>query len=301
MSSTMYIGVDLGGTNVRAALVDDAGHIHHIVKRDSKALESSEIIIENLIDCITSIPDYQTAKGIGLGVPGPVDVKAGCMFMATNIPALTMFPLKEVLEKRLSIPVFLDNDANVAGLAEALVGAGKDKDVVYYVTQSTGIGGALIVHGQIVSGRVGHAGEIGNLIIDPHRASINHLNDGAVENEASGTALVRKAQTFIDPTITSARDLFLLVETNEVAKRIVETMAHDLGVMFSYIAHIVDPDAFIIGGGVSKSSEYYLELMKQAYASKVHKPLANTPFLKAQLDEPGLVGAAMLPKSQGVI
>lgn len=296
----MYIGVDLGGTNVRAALVDDAGNIHHIIKRDSKALESADIIIENLIDCITSIPNYQSAIGIGLGVPGPVDVKAGCMVMATNIPALSLFPLKEVLEKRLTIPVFLDNDANVAGLAEALVGAGKDKDVIYYVTQSTGIGGALIVKGQIVSGRVGHAGEIGNLIIDPHCVSMNHLNDGAVENEASGTALVRKAQALIDPTINSAKDIFLLMETSEIAKLIVETMAHDLAVMFSYIAHIVDPDAFVIGGGVSKSSQFYFELMKQIYASKVHKPLANTPFIKAQLDEPGLIGAAMLPKSQGV-
>jgi glucokinase len=295
-----YIGIDLGGTNIRAALVDEYGNIQHIVKRDSKALEDAETIVNNLVECIQELPNYQTAKGIGLGVPGPVDVKEGCMLMATNIPALTKYPLKNVLESRLSLPVFLDNDANVAGLAEALVGAGKGKDVVYYVTQSTGIGGALVVHGKIVSGRVGHAGEVGNLIVDLHRDHVNHLNVGAIENEASGRAIIRKGQALIDPSIQSAYDVFKIKESNPQARQIIDTMAFDMGTMFSYIAHIVDPDVFIIGGGVSKSSDLYFETMIHSYASKVHPPLANTPFVKAQLDEPGLVGAAMLPKSQGV-
>lgn len=295
-----YIGVDLGGTNVRAALVDELGHILHIEKRDARAHESAEIIVDNLIQCIQSLPNYQSAVGIGIGVPGPVDFKAGWMIMATNIPALTMYPLKKVLEERLSIPVFLDNDANVAGLAEALVGAGKGKDVVYYVTQSTGIGGALVVNGRVVSGRVGHAGEVGNCIIDPNRDKVNHLNIGAIENEASGTAIIRKGQTLISKDITSAYDVFKRMNDDPQAKAIITTMAQDMATMFSYIAHIVDPDAFIIGGGVSLSSDAYFDIMKQSYASKVHPPLANTPFLKAELAEPGLIGAAMLPKSQGV-
>jgi glucokinase len=295
-----YIGIDLGGTNIRAAIVDEQGHIHHVSKRDSKALESADVILNNLVECIQELPQYENALGIGLGVPGPVDVKEGCMLMATNIPALTKYPLKKELETQLNLPVFLDNDANVAGLAEALVGAGKGKDVVYYVTQSTGIGGALIVHGKIVSGRVGHAGEVGNLIVDLHRDHVNHLNAGAIENEASGRALIRKGQALIDSSIESAYDVFKLKESNHQAKQIIETMAFDMGTMFSYIAHIVDPDVFVLGGGVTKSSDLYFETMIESYASKVHPPLANTPFLKAQLEEPGLVGAAMLPKSQGV-
>ena len=296
----MYIGIDLGGTNVRAALVDEQGTIHQVVKRDSRAHESAPVILNNLIECIQELPGYEKAVGIGLGVPGPVDVKAGYMLMATNIPALAKYPIKLELESQLHIPVFLDNDANVAGLAEALVGAGRGKDVVYYVTQSTGIGGALIVHGKIVSGRVGHAGEVGNLIIDLRRDHINHLNVGAIENEASGTALIRKGQMLVDSSIESAYDVFKQMKSNEQARHIVETMARDMGTMFSYIAHIVDPDVFILGGGVTKSSEYYFDTMIESYVSKVHPPLASTPFLKAELDEPGLVGAAMLPKSQGV-
>lgn len=295
-----YIGVDLGGTNVRAALVDELGQILHIEKRDAQAHESAEIIVDNLIQCIQSLPNYQSAVGIGIGVPGPVDFKAGRMIMATNIPALTMYPLKKILEEKLSIPVFLDNDANVAGLAEALVGAGKGKDVVYYVTQSTGIGGALVVNGRVVSGRVGHAGEVGNCIIDLNRDKVNHLNVGAIENEASGTAIIRKGQALLSKEITSAYDVFKRMNEDPQAKAIITTMAQDMATMFSYIAHIVDPDAFIIGGGVSLSSDAYFDIMKQSYASKVHPPLANTPFLKAELAEPGLIGAAMLPKSQGV-
>lgn len=295
-----YIGVDLGGTNVRAALVDELGQILHIEKRDARAHESAELIVDNVIQCIQSLPNYQSASGLGIGVPGPVDFKAGWMIMATNIPALTMYPLKKVLEEKLSIPVFLDNDANVAGLAEALVGAGKGKDVVYYVTQSTGIGGALVVNGRVVSGRVGHAGEIGNCIIDPNRDKVNHLNVGAIENEASGTAIIRKGQALLSEEIKSAYDVFKRMNADPQAKAIITTMAQDMATMFSYIAHIVDPDAFIIGGGVSLSSDAYFDIMKQSYASKVHPPLANTPFLKAELAEPGLIGAAMLPKSQGV-
>lgn len=296
----MYIGVDLGGTNVRAALVDESGTIHHVVIRDSLAHASASVIMDNLVDCICALPNYQTAKGIGLGVPGPVDVKAGWMTMATNIPALTCYPLRAELESRLHLPVFVDNDANVAGLAEALIGAGKGNDVVYYITHSTGIGGALVVHGKIVSGRVGYAGEIGNLIVDLNREHLNHLNVGAIENEASGTALVRKSQMMIDPTITSAAQLFALKATHPQAKWIIETMAADMGTMLSHIAHIVDPDVFVLGGGVTKSSDHYFAEMIASFKAKVHEPLADVPFLKAQLAEPGLIGAAMLPKSQGV-
>lgn len=296
----MYIGVDLGGTNVRAALVDEGGTIHHVIKKDSLAQASASVIMDNLIACIMELPNYQHAKGIGLGVPGPVDVKAGCMTMATNIPALTRFPLKFELESRLHLPVFVDNDANVAGLAEALIGAGKGNDVVYYITHSTGIGGALVVNGKIVSGRVGYAGEIGNLIIDLRRDQLNHLNVGAIENEASGTALVRKAQMMIDPSITSAAQLFDLKATHPQAKHIIDMMASDMGTMLSHIAHIVDPDVFVLGGGVTKSADHYFNEMIESFKAKVHQPLADVPFLKAQLAEPGLIGAAMLPKSQGV-
>ena len=193
----------------------------------------------------------------------------------------------------------MSNDANVAGLAEALVGAGKLQPIVYYVTISTGIGGALVVNGRVVSGKSGYAGEVGNLVIDKRREKVNHLNIGAVECEASGTAIVRKARAiFGEDKIRHAGDLFELAQNNnEEAIKLVDQMTTDLAYMFSYVGLICDPCVFVIGGGVMKSKEYFLPQVVEKYKALVHPGMRNTPFVQALLDEPGVIGAAMLPVS----
>jgi glucokinase len=295
-----YIGIDLGGTNVRVAKVTADGEILAEIKSPSYAQEGPSKVMENLIRCIKEIEGYKDCDGIGVGVPGPVDTIKGEMLMATNLPGFEHYPLAKTLEKEFSIPTFVDNDANVAGLAEALVGAGKGLPIVYYVTHSTGIGGALIVDGKVVSGKHGHAGEIGNIIIDRARKKYNHLNVGAVENEVSGTALIRKAKENIDEQITSAGELFALAKAgDQMALNIIDTMAFDFAMMFSAIAHVCDPYAFIVGGGVMKSKDLYFENMIRYYMQHVHTGMRTVEFIPALLAEPGLIGAAMLPVSFG--
>lgn len=295
-----YIGIDLGGTNVRVAKVTADGEILAEVKSPSYAQDGPSKVMENLIRCIKEIEGYKDCAGIGVGVPGPVDTTKGVMLMATNLPGFEFFPIAKTLQDEFGLPTYVDNDANVAGLAEALVGAGKGLPIVYYVTHSTGIGGALIVDGKVVSGKHGHAGEIGNIIIDRARKKYNHLNVGAVENEASGTALVRKAKEQIDDKITSAGELFALAKAgDERALKIVDTMAFDFAMMFSAIAHVCDPYAFIVGGGVMKSKDLYFNKMIEYYMQHVHTGMRTVEFRGAQLDEPGLIGAAMLPVSFG--
>ncbi len=295
-----YIGIDLGGTNVRVAKVTAAGEILAEIKSPSYAQDGPSKVMENLIRCIKEIEGHKDCAGIGVGVPGPVDTSKGEMLMATNLPGFVHFPLAKTLEDEFGIPTFVDNDANVAGLAEALVGAGKGLPIVYYVTHSTGIGGALIVDGKVVSGKHGHAGEIGNIIIDRARKKYNHLNVGAVENETSGTALIRIAREVIDENITSAGELFALAKAGEQqALDIVDTMAFDFAMMFSAIAHVCDPHAFIVGGGVMKSKDLYFEKMIDYYKQHVHTGMRTVEFKGAMLAEPGLIGAAMLPVSFG--
>ncbi len=295
-----YIGVDLGGTNVRVAKVTADGQILAEVKSPSYAQDGPSKVMENLIRCIKEIDGYADCSGIGVGVPGPVDTTQGVMLMATNLPGFEFYPIAKTLQDEFGLPTYVDNDANVAGLAEALVGAGKGLPIVYYVTHSTGIGGALIVDGKVVSGKHGHAGEIGNIIIDRARKKYNHLNVGAVENEASGTSLVRKAKEQIDDKITSAGELFALAKAgDERALKIVDTMAFDFAMMFSAIAHVCDPYAFIVGGGVMKSKDLYFNKMIEYYMQHVHTGMRTVEFRGAQLDEPGLIGAAMLPVSFG--
>ena len=293
-----YIGIDLGGTNIRVAKITEDGQVLQELKSPSYALEGPKKVMDNMKSMIRQIEGLNECEGIGVGVPGPVDTIEGKMLMATNLPGFEMYPLAQELKEEFGMPAFVDNDANVAGLAEALVGAGKGLPVVYYVTISTGIGGALVVDGKVVSGAHGHAGEIGNIVIDRNREKINNLNVGAVENEASGTAVTRKGKAVLGEGIEHAGHVFdLAVKGNADAMKIVDDMAYDLAMMFSAIAHVTNPYVFVLGGGMMKSKDIFLNKVIENYNSLVHPPMRATQFKVAELEEPGIIGAAMLPIS----
>ena len=296
-----YLGIDLGGTNVRVAKINTEGEIEQVVKGPSYGLESADKIINNLFSLIRLIDNLDEVVGIGLGVPGPVDQKKGWMNMASNIPSLGKYPLVHVIEEEFNIPVAMDNDANVACLAEAYFGAGKDKDAVVYVTHSTGIGCGICINRQTISGAHGFAGEIGNIIVNREGDKINHLNRGAIEIEASGTNIVRKAKERIDENIEHAGQVFNLAfkEDNKIALKIIDDMTTDFAIALANVAHVFDPDVFVIGGGVTKSKDYYFESLIDKFKSMVHEGMKETEFQVAQLEEPGLIGAAMLPRSKG--
>ena len=291
-----YIGIDLGGTNVRVAKIDDKGTIIQQLKSVSYAKQGREAVLSNVLRMVKAIDDYKECEGIGFAVPGPVvdDV----IKMSTNLPGFTDYPLGKEFSKLTGIPVFVENDANAAGLAEALVGAGKGRRFVYYITHSTGIGGAMVIDGKVISGAHGFAGEIGNIIVDPNGSSPNHLNKGAVENLASGLVLSVKAKE-----LYGVEDASVIFEKyrlkDENAITIVDSMCKDLAIAMSAIGHVLDPDCFIIGGGVSNASDDYFPLLEKYYKARVHQGLMQEcEILKASLKEPGIVGAAMLVKSR---
>ncbi len=294
-----YIGIDLGGTNVRAALVDAQGNILQVVKRATEVEKGTAHVMQTIKEMIKEIDGYESVAGIGLGVPGPVDVKNRWMLLSSNLPGFTKYPIAKEIEDTFNIPTFIDNDANVAGLGEAIQGAGKGYDSVYYVTISTGIGGAFINDGKVVSGQFGHAGEVGNLIVDRNRNKVNHLNVGAIENEASGTALTRKGKECFGEGVAHAGHVFDKAREQEPqAIALVDGMQYDLAVMFSFIGHICDPAIFVIGGGVSeKEKDSFFNQMVEHYMTLVHPGMRDVKFVSAQLAEPGIIGAAMLPVS----
>lgn len=294
-----YIGVDLGGTNVRVAKVDQEGTILQMIKDSTEIGKGTEFVMDKIISMIEKIEDFQGCVGIGLGVPGPVDTVHGKMVLATNLPGFAGFPIAKRIEDHFHIPTFVDNDVNVAGMGEAVLGAGKGKDIVYYVTVSTGIGGAMIVNQRVIAGKNGHAGEVANIIIDRNRPKVNYLNVGAVENEASGTAITRKGKAvFGDEAISHAGDVFDLARKGDAkAIEICDEVAYDLAVMFSTIAHVVDPEVFVLGGGVMKGKDVFFEKMESYYRTMIHKGMQTVSFVEAELEEPGIVGAAMLPGS----
>ena len=301
-----YIGIDLGGTNVRTLLVDENGKSYSEVKDVTERENGPDYVCAKIIRQIESL-DYtvcngiQGVEGIGIGVPGPVDTINGVMIMATNLPGFENYPICHKLSDRFNLPTFIDNDANVAGLAEALLGAGKNYPIVYYVTISTGIGGALIVDGKVVSGGRGHAGEIGNIIVRSNGYKSGTLNAGAVEGEASGTAITRKGKELLgDDVVRHAGDVFELAAKGDMkAQSIVDDVISMWATMFANIAHTVDPYVFVLGGGVMKSKEYFLDRLVEQFNAKIHVGMRNhIQFIPAKLEDCGAIGAAMLPMSR---
>jgi glucokinase len=294
------IGIDLGGTNVRVAKVSLEGKILQEFKSPCYAQEGPDKVTSNIIELLGKIDDIKSCSGIGIGVAGPVDTVTKQLKMSTNLPGLAFYPICEKIEKAFGLPTYMDNDANVAGLAEALLGAGRGHKVVYFIIHGTGVGGALVVNGQVVSGKNGYAGEIGNIIVTREGEKINHRNIGAVENLASGAALIKIAKARINPNINTAYEIFKLAKAGDItALDIVDKMAFDFASACSAIGHVVDPSIFVVGGGVVQSHELYFPLVKKYYDQMVHDGMRGVQFIPAELDDPGILGAAMLPISQG--
>lgn len=293
-----YIGVDLGGTNVRVAKVDEDGKILDVIKESTEIEFGVSHVMDKIERMIKSIDNWEKCEGIGMGVPGPVDTVNGVMMLSTNLPGFTGYPMCAEIEKRTGLKTYADNDVNVACLAESYHGAGKDAPICYYVTISTGIGGAFTVNRQLVSGMCGYAGEIANIVIDRNRDKVNYLNVGAVENEASGVAITRKGKEIFGEQIQHAGHVFDLARENQPdAVKIVNEMAYDLALMFADIAHVVNPHVFVVGGGCMKSKDVFFDKVQELFKEMVHEGMRGTVFAEAQLEEPGLVGAAMLPAS----
>lgn len=301
-----YIGIDLGGTNLRTLLVDENGKSYSEVKDVTERENGPDYVCEKIIHQIESLDTsvcngLEGVEGIGIGVPGPVDTRNGVMIMATNLPGFENYPICKKLSDKFNLPTFIDNDANVAGLAEAILGAGKGYPIVYYVTISTGIGGALIVDGKLVSGGRGHAGEIGNIIVKNDGYKFGGLNAGAAEGEASGTAITRKGKELLgDDAVNHAGDVFRLAsEGNEKAKQIVDEVISEWATLFANIAHTVDPYVFVVGGGVMKSKDYFLDRLVAEFNEKIHVGMrGHIQFLTPEIADCGAIGAAMLPMSQ---
>ena len=291
-----FIGVDLGGTNIRAAIVSEDGTIKCMKKSESHPERGAEAVMETMISLIESLDGYEECEGIGMGIPGPIDTINGKIIVSTNLSKLIGFPIAEYIENHFHKPTYMDNDVKVAALGEAVQGAGKDYPIVYYVTISTGVGGALVIDQKVIGGQNGHAGEIGNICIDRNREKYNILNVGAVENEASGTAVTRKGKAVFGDKINHAGDVFDLARSgDEQALKIVDDMAYDLAMMFCAIGHIIDPHVFVVGGGVMKGKDVFFEKMESYYRSMIHVGMQPVVFKEALLDEPGIIGAAMLP------
>lgn len=291
----MKIGVDLGGTQMRAALLDADGHISHQRIVPTLAANSAADVTQRMAQLIRSLPDWDAADFIGVGAPCGVSRDGASLKLASNLPGMDGYPLRDELSASLGRSVMLENDANVACLGEALRGAGTGHAHVVYVTISTGIGGGYYSDGWLLRGANGLATEFGSMSIDPSRVGKNGLPRGAAEGELSGVALVARACELTGKSYPHAGAVFDLAAAGDVKlQALVADFVHGMGVLLANIACVLDPDVFVLGGGCMKSSAHFLPQVTAQYRAFAQAEFAHIPIVRAKLGEPGLVGASLL-------
>ncbi|MGD8633039.1 MAG: ROK family protein [Anaerolineales bacterium] len=307
------IAVDFGGTNIRSAYFPEPEPPPgKQVKIPTQADSGPEKVIARLVDAIIEVmPDSREGIQIGIGTPGPLDPVSGTVFKAPNLPGWTDIPLKSQLEEKLGCPVHLGNDANVAALGEWKFGAGRGSSHMIYLTISTGIGGGVIVDNQLLLGADGLAGELGHITVKPGGAPCGCGGRGHIEAEASGTAIARKAkQGILAGEETALKEIFdrkgkiTSIDVGEAAKHgddfaldLIAEAGNLLGHLLADLAHIFNPQTFVLGGGVSQLGDLLFNPVKSSFRENVMDPAycEQVRIVPPMLgDDAGLVGAMVL-------
>jgi glucokinase len=332
------IGVDLGGTNLRIAAVDQHGQLLEKVTLGTQVALGRDQVIHDMCDAIRRLEqkycNSSSLRGIGIGVPGIIDMKTGMLRESPNLPGWANSPVHSQIEQRLGTRVILENDANAAALGEKWLGAAKEVDDMAMLTLGTGVGGGIVIGGRIWHGMTGMAGEFGHMTVEPEGVPCACGNRGCLEQYASATAVVRMAKEAIgsgratglqraagsDPEFSAKGVYNLAIQGDEEAKKIFRRVGRALGIGLADLVNALNLPMYVVGGGVSSAwdafAPFVLEELRQrsmVYAATAPPlPLSGGQGASAQLEpggtktvitqallgsDAGLYGAAKLPLS----
>lgn len=303
-------GVDIGGTTIKAGMFDTKGNLldkwefNTVRSGDGRALLFSiaEFVRETMH--YHKLADNRVA-GVGVGVPGPVR-EDGYIYILPNL-GMSDFNIEQELNKILGLKVKAGNDANVAALGELWMGGGKGSGSMVMVTLGTGIGGGIIINGKVVAGAKGAAGEIGHILVNEAETEVCGCGKkGCLEQYSSGTGVVKLAKTYLanndEPSRMrayhnlNAKAVFDCAKAGDKpAQQVVDTACGYLGKALAQVAQVIDPEVFVIGGGISKAGDILIRKTKKTYDSLVMDALKNKDFRLAVLgNDAGIYGAAKL-------
>ncbi len=312
------IGIDVGGTNVKIALVDDSGKIIYSNSVPTRAEMGYEYTVNNIKQAIYDLLketklEAKEIEGIGFGFPGQVDYKSGVVRLAPNIPGWVDVPIAKMIEDEFHIPTRVDNDVRCAALGELKYGAGKGCENLICITVGTGIGSGLIVNGKLVRGASNAAGEIGHIKLQIHDGPICGCGDtGCMEAFASGPAIVAMAEEYIlGGKSTKYREManggditpFIVAEAakagDPVARRIFSRIGEYIGIGMASVVNLLNPEKIIIGGGVADAGDILLDPLKDTLKKRAMKIAGETvEVVPAQLgNTAGVIGASLLIES----
>ncbi|WP_252217576.1 ROK family protein [Clostridium sp. VAP41] len=291
-----YIGIDIGGTNLRAAILDEECNLVDKLKISNEVEKGPEYNLDKLILEIKERWSDKEIISVGVGCPGPLDIRSGTILVTPNLRTWEYFKLKEYLEDKFDLPVFVNNDANVAGYSEAMVGAGKGAESVYYMTLSTGIGGGFIYKGEIVSGFNSIAAEIGNMIINEDTYKHSNMNYGGLEGQCSGVNIARISSEIIGGELTT-KDVFEGAEKgNMELQKMLSEWVINVSKAIANIIVTVDPEVIVLGGSVIINNPSYLNKIKEETQKRVFDGIKINIKLAEIGDDTGLIGAGLLGK-----
>lgn len=311
------IGIDVGGTNVKIALVDDNGKIIYSNSVPTYAKMGYEYTVNNIKQAIKDLMKETNTtpsdiEGIGFDFPGQVDCKTGVVKLAPNIPGWVNVPIAQMIEDEFSISTRIDNDVRCAALGELKFGAGRGCENFICITVGTGIGSGIVINGKVVRGATNAAGELGHIKLQMNGGPICGCGDtGCLEAFASGPAIVAMAQDYIKGgKSTKFREMaaaeggeitpYMVAKAAEegdpVAKRIFEIVGEYIGIGLTSVINLLNPERVIIGGGVAESGELLLGPIRKTIKERAMVVAGNAvEIVPAQLgNSAGVIGASML-------
>jgi glucokinase len=311
-----FIGVDLGGTKILTALVDEQGQVTSRVRIPTPK-GGPEAVVDAVVEAVHEVcaragVDRSAARGVGVGAPGPLDPESGVVFEPPNMPGWRDVPLAEMLSRRLGLCVAVENDANAAAMGEHWVGAGAGIDDLIYITVSTGIGGGLILGGRLYRGVTGTAGEVGHVVIETGGPRCGCGRLGCLEALASGTAIAREARAAVlagQPTSLSvipverleAEDVARAArEGDPLARKVFARAAAALGTGIANLVNLFNPSLVIVGGGVARAGDLLFGPVRRiVHQEAFERPGAAVRIVPAGLgDDVGAVGAAAVARER---
>ncbi|WP_129045157.1 ROK family glucokinase [Companilactobacillus metriopterae] len=317
MADKKLIGVDLGGTTIKFAILTKDGEIQQKWSIETNVLNEGQMIIPSIIDSINHhLKMYDMTadqfEGIGMGSPGTINFEEGSVVGAYNLNWATkpVFPVRDISEGT-GIPVVVENDANVAALGEKWMGAGNNADDVIFVTLGTGVGGGIIANGKLIHGTAGAGGEIGHITVEPNGFMCTCGKRGCLETIASATGIVQVAREMAaeyagpselkamldDGQDISAKDVFdLAKKDDDLALLVANHVCDSLGFALANLSNALNPKYVIIGGGVSAAGDFLLEKVEKSMLKNEFATVKNSTEVRlASLGNgAGVIGAASL-------
>jgi glucokinase len=298
------IGVDLGGTNLRAAAINRDGNQLGKIGGRTNLSEGRDAVIEDIVFGIRALRDqfgHDSLAGVGVAVPGFIDIEKGLIVGSNNLPQFDGFPVRDDISQKLGTPVILENDANAAAQGEKWLGAGRHVNDLVLLTLGTGIGGGIISGGRILHGFVGMAGEFGHMTVYPGGNPCGCGNSGCLEKHASATAITAMAQMLHLGDFPTAAEVYEIARAEgsqaQKARQVFEAMGTALGLAIANLVNIFNFPLYLLSGGPLPAWDYFApsmlrEVEKRSFTFRNTK----TTIERATLgNEAGLYGAAYLP------